>query len=67
MHPMPQIIGKVDLAIGTGTQVARELQTFENTWNVPLKMLDLFDKSIAGISEISGIKHLIPSLCLNVT
>ena len=38
----PQIVGNVVSVIGTGTQVATELQTFENTWNVPLKRMGLF-------------------------
>ena len=57
----PQIIGNVVSAIGTGTQVATELQTFENTWNILLKRMDLFNKIVAGIAEVSGIQRLTPS------
>ena len=52
----PQIVGNVLSAIGTGTQVITELQTFESTWNVLLKMMDLFNKIVAGIAEVSGIQ-----------
>ena len=55
----PQIVGNVVSAIGTGPQVATELQTFENTCNVPLK---IFNKIVAGIAEVSGIQRLAPSL-----
>ena len=66
LRPTPQIVGKVDSAIGAGTQVATELQTFENTWNVLLKRMDLFNKIVAGIAEVSGIQRLVPFLRLNV-
>ena len=56
LRPTPQIVGQVNSAIGTGTQVATELQTFENTWNVLLKRMDLFNKIVAGIAEVSGIQ-----------
>ena len=51
----PQIVGNVVSAVGTGTQVITELQTFESTWNVLLKRMDLFNKIVAGIAEVSGI------------
>ena len=57
----PQIVGNVVSVIGTGTQVATELQTFENTWNILLKRMDLFNKIVAGIAEVSGIQRLTPS------
>ena len=65
LRPAPRIVGQVDSAIGTGTQVATELQTFENTWNVLLKRMALFNKIVAGIAEVSGIWRLVP-LRLNV-
>jgi hypothetical protein len=44
LRPTPQIVGQVDLVIGTGAQVATEVQTFENTWNVLLQQaIDLFE------------------------
>ena len=52
----PQIVGNVLSAISTGTQVVTELQTFESTWNILLKMMDLFNKIVAGIAEVSGIQ-----------
>ena len=58
----PQIVGNVVSAIGTGTQVATELQTFENTWNILLKRMGLFSKIVGGIAEVSGIQRLAPSL-----
>ena len=50
-----QIIGNVVSAIGTGTQVTTELQTFESTSDVLLKRMDLFNKIVAGTAEVSGI------------
>ena len=66
LRPTPQIVGQVNSAIGTGTQVATELQTFENTWNVLLKRMDLFNKIVGGIAEVSGVQRLVRSLRLNV-
>ena len=60
-RPTPQIVGQVNLAIGTGTKVVTELQTFENTWNVLLKRMALFNKIVGGIAEVSGIRRLSPS------
>ena len=60
--PTPQIVGQVDLVIGTSTQVATQLQTFENTWNVLLTRMALFNKIVGGIAEVSGIQRLSPSL-----
>ena len=57
----PQIVGNVVSAVGTGTQVITELQTFESTWNVLLKRMNLFNKIVAGIAEVSGTHRLVPS------
>ena len=61
LRPTPQIVGQVDSAIGSATQVVTELQTFENTWNVLLKRMDLFNKIVAGVAEVSAIQRLSPS------
>jgi hypothetical protein len=61
LRPTPQIVGHVASVIGAGTQVATELQTFENTWNVLLKRMDSFNKIVAGITEVSCIQCLAPS------
>jgi hypothetical protein len=60
-RPTPQIVGQVVSAIGVGTNVATELQTFENTWSILLKRMDSFNKIVAGIAEVSGIQRLVPS------
>ena len=62
LRPPPQIVGQVDSAIGTGTQGATEVQTFENTWNVLLERMALFNKIVAGVAEVSCIQCLAPSL-----
>ena len=64
-RPTPQIVGQVDSAIGTGTKVATELRTFENTWNVLLSRMALFSKIVGGIAEVSGIQRFVlpPSEC----
>ena len=61
LHPAPQVVGQVDSAIGTVTQVATELQTFENTWNVLLQRMALFNKIVAGVAEVSRIQRPVPS------
>jgi hypothetical protein len=65
LRPAPQIVGQVDSAIGTGTNVATELQTFENTWNVLLKRMALFNKIVGGIAEVLVFSVLL-RLRLNV-
>ena len=65
LRPAPRIVGQVDSAISTGTQIATELQTFENTWNVLLKRMALFNKIVARIAEVSFVQRLVP-LRLNV-
>ena len=62
LRPTPQIVGAVDSAIGTGTQVTTEVQTFENTWNVLLERMALLNKIVAGVAEVSCIQRLTPSL-----
>ena len=61
LRPTPQVVGQVDSAIGTGTQLATEVQTFENTWNVLLERMALFNKIVAGVAEVSRIRRLAPS------
>ncbi|KAH0834198.1 hypothetical protein J3R83DRAFT_11510 [Lanmaoa asiatica] len=50
--PTPQVVGLVDSAINTGTNVVTEVQTFENTWGVLLQRMSLFNKIVARIAEI---------------
>ena len=59
-HLTPQIVRQVDPGIGTGTQVLMELQTFENTWNILLQRMTLFNKIVAGIAEVSRIRRFVP-------
>ena len=61
LRPTPQIVGQVDSAINTGNKVVTELQTFENTWNVLLQRMALFNKIVAGIAEVSGLQRFPPS------
>ena len=61
LRPTPQIVRNEVSAIGTGTQVATELQTFENTWNVLLKRMGLSNKIVVGVAEVSGTHRLVPS------
>ena len=58
----PQIVTQVDLAISTGADIATGLQTFENTWGVLLQRMATFNKIVAGIAEVSGIRDLAPFL-----
>lgn len=41
-----------DLAVGLGTKVATEIQTFETTWGVLLQRMELFNKIVAGVAEV---------------
>ena len=61
-RPDPRIVGQVDSAIGTGTQLATEVQTFENTWNVLLERMALFNTIVAGVAEVARVRCLAPSL-----
>ena len=61
-RPAPRIVGQVDSAIGTGTQVATEHQTFGNTWNVLLERMGVFNRIVAGVAEVSRIQCLALSL-----
>ena len=60
-RPTPQIVVQVDSAISTGTEVATQLQTLGNTWNVLLQRMALFHKIVAGSAEVSGLQRLVPS------
>ena len=51
LGPTPQIVGLVDSATNTSTNVAAGLQTFENTWGVLLQRMALFNKIVGGIAE----------------
>ena len=55
LRTTPQNVEQVDSAISTGTGVATEPQTFENTWNVLLQRITLFNKIVAGIAEVFGL------------
>jgi len=59
LRPTPQIVGLADSAVNTN--VVTELQTFENTWGVLLQRMDLFNRIVAGIAEVSDIQRLAPS------
>ena len=61
LRPVPQIVGRMRSAIGIGTKVGTELQTFENTWDVLLKRMALFNKIVAGVAEVSRIRRFVPS------
>ena len=61
LRPTPQIAGRTRSAIGIGTKVGTELQTFENTWSVLLQRMALFNKIVAGVAEVYGIQRFVPS------
>jgi len=65
LRPAPQIVGQVNSAIGAGTQVATEAQTFETTWNVLLKRMALFNKIVAAIAELHPYTSLAWSAILS--
>lgn len=51
----PQTVGLVNSAVNAGTNVVTEVQTFENTWGVLLQRMASFNKTVAGIAQVSGI------------
>ena len=62
--PMPQTVGFTTSAVNTTTNVATEVQTFANTWNVLLERMELLSKIVADIAQVSNNSSL-DSLFLN--
>ena len=58
-----QIVGQVDSAIGAGTNITTEVQIFENTWNVLLQRMTLFNNIVSGIAEVFDIQRLVSFPC----
>ena len=51
----PPVVGLLGSAVGTGTNVVTEVQTFETTWGVLLKRMELFNEIVAGVAAVFGI------------
>jgi hypothetical protein len=56
---------EVDSTTSPGTEVAIKPQTLENTWNVLLQRMALFNGLVAGIAEVS-VFSVSPLLLLSV-
>ena len=61
----PAAVDLLALAAGTGTTVVTEVQTFETTWGVLVKRLELFNKIVTNIATVIGF-HSLPSLAHRV-
>jgi hypothetical protein len=57
----PATVGLLSSAVDTGTNIATELQTFETTWGVLLKRMELFNKIVDGVAQVCGV-HCLDSL-----
>ena len=51
----PPVVGPMNSAVDTATNVVTRVQTFENTWGVLLQRMKLFNKIVAGIAQVFGI------------
>ena len=48
----PPVVGLMNSAVDTATNVVTKVQTFENTWGVLLQRMKLFNKIVAGIAQV---------------
>ena len=49
----PAVVDRLSEAVDTGNKVAKEAQAFDTTWNVLLKRMELFNKIVADIAQVS--------------
>ena len=54
----PAAVGLLSSAVDTGTNVVTELQTFETTWGVLLRRMELFNKIVDGIAQVFDVQCL---------
>ena len=64
--PIPRFVDLTNSAVDTTTNVVTEVQTFDNTWGVLLARMELFNRIVADIAQVLGIRCPV-SLCLNAT
>ena len=62
--PTPQAVGFTTSAVDTTTNVITEVQIFANTWNVLLERMELLNKIVADVAQVSNSPSL-DSLLLN--
>ena len=55
----PQAIGQLGLVVDTGKAIITEAQTFETTWGVLLKRMELFNKIVADIAAVFDVPRLV--------
>ena len=48
----PPVVGPLNSAVDAATNVAVELQTFETTWGVLLRRVELFNKIVADVAQV---------------
>ena len=62
----PMVVGLLSSGVDTGANVTTKVQTFETTWGVLLKRMELFNKIVADIAQVFSANY--PTLhSLNTT
>ena len=51
----PAVVEASSSAIDTATKVVTELQTFETTWDVLLRRVELFNKIVADVAQVARL------------
>ena len=54
----PAVVGVLNSAVDTSQKVVSEIQTFDNTWGVLLKRIELFNKIVTDIAQVFGAQCL---------
>ena len=50
----PAVIGVLNSTVDTSQKVVSEIQTFDNTWGVLLKRIELFNNIVTDIAQVFG-------------
>ena len=56
--PTPRTAGFTTSAVDATTNAVTEVQTFANAWNVLLERMELLNKIVADIAQVSDISSL---------
>ena len=54
----PAVVGLLNSVVDTGTKVTTKIQTFNNTWGILLKRMELFNKIVTDIAQVFGLQRL---------
>ena len=58
LGPTPQVVGLTSSAVDTVANIAGQVQTFENTWGILLKRMELFNTIVADIAQVCDFRCL---------